>query len=299
MSKLISTDQDSAPSLKRQERLAMILRYAVAAIAIAFALFPVLWVVSASVNPRGSLASQQLIPTNASFENYQVLLGGDPRFPFPRWLFNSFYIATVTSILAVFITSLSAYAFSRFRFRQRRNLLLSMFLVQVFPNMLTMVALFLLIQQLGFYIPYLGLNSHGGLILVYLGGVMGINVWLMKGFFDAIPRDIDESAMVDGASHWQTFWMLIFPLVRPILVVVGILTFIGVYSDFLIARILLSSNSQLTVMVGLWIFISQQFSQNWGVFAAGGLMAALPIVIIYLLLQDQIVGGLTQGAVKG
>lgn len=299
MSKPITLEQDRAPSLKRQERLAMILRYVVAAIAIAFALFPVLWVVSASVNPRGSLASQQLIPPNASFENYQVLLGGDPRFPFPRWLFNSFYIATVTSVLAVLITSLSAYAFSRFRFRQRRNLLLSMFLVQVFPNILTMVALFLLIQQLGFYIPFLGLNSHGGLILVYLGGVMGINVWLMKGFFDAIPREIDESAMVDGASHWQSFWMLIFPLVRPILVVVGILTFIGVYSDFLIARILLSSNSQLTVMVGLWIFISQQFSQNWGVFAAGGLMAALPIVIIYLLLQDQIVGGLTQGAVKG
>ncbi|MFW5940369.1 MAG: sugar ABC transporter permease [Chloroflexota bacterium] len=299
MSKPISLDQDRAPSLKRQERLAMILRYVVAAIAIAFALFPVLWVISASVNPRGSLSSQQLIPANASFENYQVLLGGDPRFPFPRWLFNSFYIATVTSVLAVLITSLSAYAFSRFRFRQRRNLLLSMFLVQVFPNMLTMVALFLLIQQLGFYIPFLGLNSHGGLILVYLGGVMGINVWLMKGFFDSIPRDIDESAMVDGASHWQSFWMLIFPLVRPILVVVGILTFVGVYSDFLIARILLSSNSQLTVMVGLWIFISQQFSQNWGVFAAGGLMAALPIVIIYLLLQDQIVGGLTQGAVKG
>ncbi|HSM58204.1 MAG TPA: sugar ABC transporter permease [Candidatus Sulfomarinibacteraceae bacterium] len=299
MSKLISLDQDRGPSRKRQERLAMILRYLVAVIAIAFALFPVLWVLSASVNPRGSLASQQLIPANASFENYQVLLGGDPRFPFPRWLFNSFYIATVTSILAVFITSLSAYAFSRFRFRQRRNLLLSMFLVQVFPNILTMVALFLLIQQLGFYIPFLGLNSHGGLILVYLGGVMGINVWLMKGFFDSIPRDIDESAMVDGASHWQSFWLLIFPLVRPILVVVGILTFIGVYSDFLIARILLTSNSQLTVMVGLWIFISQQFSQNWGVFAAGGLMAALPIVIIYLLLQDQIVGGLTQGAVKG
>jgi ABC-type maltose transport system permease subunit len=174
-----------------------------------------------------------------------------------------------------------------------------MFLVQVFPNMLTMVALFLLIQQIGTYIPVLGLNSHGGLILVYLGGVMGINVWLMKGFFDSIPRDIDESAMVDGASHWQTFWMLIFPLVRPILVVVGILTFIGTYSDFLLARILLSSNEQLTVMVGLWVFISQQFSQNWGTFAAGGLMAAIPIVVIYLLLQDQIVGGLTQGAVKG
>jgi ABC-type maltose transport system permease subunit len=286
-------------SRTRQRRIGTVLRYVVAVIAIAFALFPVLWIISASFNPQGSLTSQEFIPTNASFANYRLLLGGDPRFPFPRWLFNSFYISTITSVLAVLITSLSAYAFSRFRFRQRRNLLLTMFLVQVFPNMLTMVALFLLIQQIGTYIPVLGLNSHGGLILVYLGGVMGINVWLMKGFFDSIPRDIDESAMVDGASHWQTFWMLIFPLVRPILVVVGILTFIGTYSDFLLARILLSSNEQLTVMVGLWVFISQQFSQNWGTFAAGGLMAAIPIVVIYLLLQDQIVGGLTQGAVKG
>ncbi len=282
-----------------QRRLGSALRYVVAIIAITFALFPVIWVISASINPSGSLASQQLIPENASLANYRVLLGGDPRFPFLRWLWNSFYLATITSILAVLITALSAYAFSRFRFTGRRNLLLTLFLIQVFPNTLAMVALFLLLVQLGQYIPQLGVNSHGGLLLIYLGGVMGINVWLMKGFFDSIPRDIDESAMVDGATHWQIFWQLIFPLVRPILVVVGILTFIGVYGDFLIARVMLTSSAQYTVMVGLWVFIADQFSQNWGTFAAGGLMAAIPIVVIYLFLQDQIVGGLTVGSVKG
>lgn len=286
-------------SQKGQRRLGSALRYVVAIIAITFALFPVIWVISASINPSGSLASQELIPDNASLANYRVLLGGDPRFPFLRWLWNSFYLATITSILAVFITSLSAYAFSRFRFAGRRNLLLTLFLIQVFPNTLAMVALFLLLVQLGQYIPQLGVNSHGGLLLIYLGGVMGINVWLMKGFFDSIPRDIDESAMVDGATHWQIFWQLIFPLVRPILVVVGILTFIGVYGDFLIARVMLTSSAQYTVMVGLWVFIADQFSQNWGTFAAGGLMAAIPIVVIYLFLQDQIVGGLTVGSVKG
>jgi arabinogalactan oligomer / maltooligosaccharide transport system permease protein len=126
-----------------------------------------------------------------------------------------------------------------------------------------------------------------------------VNVWLMKGFFDSVPRDIDESAMVDGASHWQIFWQLIFPLVRPILVVIGILTFIGVYGDFLIARVMLTNVGQFTIMVGLYAFVAEQYSQNWGVFAAGGLMAAVPIVVIYLLLQDQIVGGLTAGSVKG
>lgn len=295
----ITRTTDERSSLHRQEQINMALRYVVAIITIAFALFPVIWVVSASFNPGGTLTGQTLIPQNASFANYEVLLGGDPRFPFPRWLFNSLYIATVTAVIAVLVTALSAYAFSRFRFRGRRNLLLTLFLIQVFPNTLTMVALFLLLQQLGTYIPALGINSHGGLILIYLGGVMGINVWLMKGFFDSVPREIDESAMVDGASHWQTFWMLIFPLVRPILVVVGILTFISAYSDFLLARVMLRSTDQYTLMVGLWVFISDQFSQNWGVFAAGGLMAAIPVVVIYLLLQDQIVGGLTQGAVKG
>ena len=151
------------PSIRRQEKIATVLRYVVAVIASTFALFPVAWVISASFNARGTLSGQTLIPQSPSFENYDVLLGGDPRFPFPRWLFNSLYIATVTSVIAVLVTALSAYAFSRFRFRGRRNLLLTLFLIQVFPNTLTMVAIFLLLQQLGSHIPVLGINSHGGL----------------------------------------------------------------------------------------------------------------------------------------
>jgi ABC-type maltose transport system permease subunit len=162
-----------------------------------------------------------------------------------------------------------------------------------------MVAAFLMISQIGDIIPRLGLNTHLGLILVYLGGAMGINIWLMKGFFDSIPREIDESAMVEGASHWQIFTRLLLPLMRPILVVIGILSFIGTYGDFILARVLLKGTDQYTLMVGLQIFTSGQFSQNWGEFTAGALIGALPIMIIYLLLQDQIVGGLTQGAVKG
>jgi ABC-type maltose transport system permease subunit len=172
-------------------------------------------------------------------------------------------------------------------------------LIQVFPNLLALVAIFLIIQQSGEIIPGVGLNTHAGLILVYLGGSMGINIWLMKGFLDTIPRAIDESAMVDGATHTQIFFNLLLPLLRPILVVIGILSFIGTYGDFVLARILLKSTEQYTVMVGLQIYTSGQFSQKWGPFSAGALIAALPIMIIYLALQDQIVGGLTQGAVKG
>ena len=285
-------------SANRRRKITLLLRLLIAVVTIGYALFPAIWVTSASLNPTGSLASQKLIPENASFVNFEELLN-DPLHPFLLWLWNSVKISSIVSVLAVFMIALSAYAFSRFRFRLRRGLLLSVFLVQIFPNSLTIVGLFLLLQQIGNYIPSLGLNSHGGLILVYLGWVMGINVWLMKGFFDSIPRDLDESALVDGASHWQAFWYLILPLARPILAVVGILTFIGTFNDFIIARVLLQSTEEFTLMVGLYLFVADQFTQNWGVFAAGALMAGVPIVIIYLLLQDQIVSGLTQGAVKG
>jgi ABC-type maltose transport system permease subunit len=275
-----------------------ILRMALIALALIYALFPVAWIISASLNPANTLLGQGLIPENASLENYQRLLT-NPTHPFGRWMFNSFYIAAITATLAVLVSSLSAYAFSRFRFRGRQGMLLTVFLVQVFPNALTMVATFLLLQQIGRYIPSLGLNSHGGLILVYLGGAMGINTWLMKGFYDSIPREVDESAMIDGATHWQIFWHILFPLVRPILAVVGILTFVGTYGDYIISLVVLKQPELYTLALGLSLFIGDTFSQNWGVFAAGALLGAIPIVVMYLVLQDYIVGGLTQGAVKG
>lgn len=293
-----SKSKSSSMTLSRRRQISFISRMIIILIAVVYALFPVLWIFSASLDPTSTLGRQGLLPTNLSLRHYQELLN-DPLNPFLLWLWNSIKIATISTVLALFITTLSAYAFSRFRFRGRRNLLLTILLIQVFPNLLAMVALYLLLQQVGAYIPSLGLNSHGGLIMVYMGGVMGINVWLMKGFFDSIPREIDESAQVDGATPWQTFWYLILPLVRPILVVVGILTFIGTYSDFILASILIQDTELFTLMVGLNLFVSQNFAQEWGKFSAGALMGAIPIVIVYLLLQDQIVGGLTQGSVKG
>ncbi|HLB65563.1 MAG TPA: sugar ABC transporter permease [Anaerolineales bacterium] len=289
-------------SRRRQRQLKLVLTYLFAAIMIVFALFPIIWIISASLNPANSLATQSLIPRNASLQNYQLLLTDNDFsaiYPFRRWLFNSVKLAGVTTLFSVSITTAAAYAFSRFRFRQRQNMLRGILLIQVFPSLLVMVAVFLLIQQIGSVIPDLGLNTHNGLVLTYLGGCMGINIWLMKGYFDSIPREIDESAMVDGATHWQIFTRLLLPLMRPIVVVVAVLSFIFVYGDFVVARILLKTTEQYPLTVGLFIFTSGQFQQQWGVFAAGALMGALPIVVLYLLLQDQIIGGLTQGAVKG
>lgn len=267
-------------------------------LALFYALFPIIWIASASLDPRNSLVNLGLIPRGATLDNYKTLLNSDIH-PFTRWLWNSIKVSTITMVLSVLVSTFAAYAFSRFRFRGRDATLLTVFLIQVFPNSLTIVATFLLIQEIGTYIPSLGLNSHGGLILVYLGGALGINTWLMKGFFDSVPRDLDESAMIDGASDWRIFWQILFPLVRPILAVVGILTFISTYNDVIIALTLLKNTQQQTLAVGLNLFLGEQFSQQWGVFAAGALIGALPIVVLYLIMQDYIVGGLTAGAVKG
>ncbi len=294
----LSAFQKFRTSRSAQRKFGIGVRLVIAVILILFSIFPVLWIISASLSPTGTLATQTLIPKNPGFGNYLTLLKMD-QFPFWAWFLNSIKIATITSALSLAITTLAGYAFSRFRFRGRETLLKALLLINVFPGLLALVATFLMISQVGDVLPFIGLDNHFSLILVYLGGAMGINIWLMKGFLDTIPRDIDESAMVDGASDWQIFIQLILPLLRPILIVIGILNYIGTYGEFVLARVLLRSNEQYTLMVGLQIFAGAQFQQRWGVFAAGALMGAVPIMIIYLALQDQIVGGLTQGAVKG
>jgi arabinogalactan oligomer/maltooligosaccharide transport system permease protein len=290
--------QQAPRSMSAQRKISIGVRLVVAVFLILFSIFPILWVISASLNPTGTLATQTLIPKNPGFGNYLTLLKLD-QFPFWHWFLNSIKIATITSLLSLAITAMAGYAFSRFRFRGRQTMLKALLVINVFPGLLALVATFLMISQVGDVLPFVGLDNHVSLILVYLGGAMGINIWLMKGFLDTIPREIDESAMVEGASDWQIFRMLILPLLRPILVVIAVINYISTYGEFVLARVLLRSNENYTLMVGLQIFAGAQFQQRWGVFAAGALMGALPIMIIYLALQDQIVGGLTQGAVKG
>jgi len=291
-------------SIKRQRRVSVIVRLIVAVLLIGFAIFPVLWMISASFDNSNSLATQSLIPANAGVSNYLRLFNKDPNFSFGEikywtWLGNSIKISGISTILSLSITTLAAFAFSRLRFKDRVGMLKSILLIQAFPNLLSLVATFTLISNFGNIVKAIGLNTHAGLILVYMGGSMGMNIWLMKGYLDTIPRAIDESGMLDGASPFQIFWHLLLPLLRPILFVVAILSFIGTYGDFLLARVLLNDSSKYTLMVGLQIFTAGQFDKKWGVFAAGALIGALPIMLIYFFLQDQIVGGLTQGAVKG
>jgi len=200
----------SVGSIRRRKRLTLVLRLLLALASLTFALFPVLWVFSASINPTNSLVGQPLIPDNPSFANYRKLFT-DPVNPFPRWYLNSLFLAILVTVVGTAMTTLAAYSFSRFRFRSRQSLLQAILLIQVFPNFLNMVALFLILQQIGARLPMFGLNTYGGLLLVYWGGTLGANTWLTKGYFDSIPRDLDEAAEVDGASPWQTFTRVLLP----------------------------------------------------------------------------------------
>lgn len=272
---------------------------------VAYAFFPIVWVLSAALNPANTLINQDLIPANATLDNFRRLFDErlatniHPYHPFGLWIWNSVKVATISSVIIVTLTALAGYSFSRFRYRFRRQALLTILLIQLFPNLLAIVSLFLLLQLIGSVIPSLGLNTHGGLIAIYAGGALGFNTWLMKGYFDSIPRSLDESALIDGANRLQILRHVLFPLIRPVLVVIGLLTFIGTYSDFILARTLLKSSDEYTFAVGLTFFIRGNYQSEWGAFAAAALVGAIPIVLLFFILQRQLVSGLTAGAVKG
>ena len=282
-------------------------RHLVALIGVGVALFPIAYIASAAFNADSSLSGASLIPRSVTLDNFRELLAPDPAKSqlqsstshYVRWLGNSLGIALAVALLNVLLGALAAYAFSRFRFRGRRLGLLFLLLIQMFPQVLALVAIYLIVLRTGTVFPFMGLNTKTGLLLVYLGGVMGINTWLLKGFFDTIPAELDESARVDGATPAQIFWGVVLPLALPILSVIAILSFVGIFNEYVLASTLLQSNENFTLPVGLRGYIDKQYSEHWGPFAAGVLIAGVPIMIIFMSLQRFIVSGLTQGSVKG
>jgi arabinogalactan oligomer/maltooligosaccharide transport system permease protein len=271
-------------------------RHLVALGAVAFALFPILFVVSAAFNPLGTLSSSTLVPTGASLGNFVDLLTTTS---FLRWFVNSVLIAGLSSFAALFISVLAAYAFSRMRFTGRRVGLLSLLLIQMFPQFLAVVTIFLMFTTITEYWPQVGFNTPVGLILLYLGGALGVNTWLTKGFLDTVPKEIDESAIVDGASHAQIFFRIMLPLITPILAVTALLVFISTINEFLMANLFLTRDESKTLAVGMYGMITGQRNANFGMFAAGTLLTAIPTVLVFQFLQRYIVHGLTAGAVKG
>lgn len=263
-----------------------------------FALFPLYLVVISSFNSLGSLQLTSFIPTEISFKNYHLLFH-NPAIPYLTWVKNSLVIASSVAILSVIIGSSSAFAFSRLAFKGRKTGIQILLLVQMFPAILAISAVYVIMERVYKFAPAIGLGTQPGLLLVYLGGAMGVNIWLLKGFVDSIPAELDEAAKIDGASAVQTFWLIFIPLAAPVLAVVSLLSFIGTFNEFILARLFLVDMQNRTVAVGLQQFIGGQYSQNWGPFAAGSILASIPIVIIFLSLQKYIVSGLTAGSVKG
>lgn len=272
-------------------------RHLVGIAAVAFALFPILFIISASVNPLGTVSSSGLIPKDVSFVHYEALLSG-ARVPFVRWYLNTVIVCVVVAATQVFLSVLAAYAFSRFRFAGRRIGLLSLLLVMMFPAILSMIAIYSMISGLGQAIPVLGLDSLPGYIIVLLGGSLG-QVWLIKGFFDTVPKELDEAAIIDGASHWTVFSRILLPALVPILATTLLLSLVGVMSEFLLGSIFLTSNDSKTLAVGLFGILAGDRSNNLGLFAAGSVMIMIPVILLYQFLQRYIVGGSTAGAVKG
>lgn len=283
---------------KKQDRKTKLLKHLVIWIVIVFALFPLVWTFSAALNPANTLINQKLIPTNANFENFKYLFN-NTQHPFPKWLWNSVKISFITAFIAVGLTALAAYPFSRFEFRGRRNGLFVILLIQIFPQMLAMVAIYLLFLNIQEFLPAFGLNTHPAIITIYLGGAIGVNTWLMKGYLDTIPTSLEEAAYIDGASKFQAFYKIILPLARPILAVLFVLQFIATYSEYILASIILNSNEKYTLAVGLHLFISDMYANRWGIFSAAALLGALPIIVLFMLVQKYIVHGLIGGAVKG
>ncbi|WP_342526302.1 sugar ABC transporter permease [Chryseomicrobium sp. FSL W7-1435] len=258
----------------------------------AIVLYPLLWVLGSSFNPGDSLSGSQMFPDNPTLKHYAFLFDLEQS-NYLLWYWNSMKISLLTMIFSVILVSFTAYSFSRYRFIGRKNGLMTFLILQMIPNFAALIAIFVLANRLDL------IDTHFGLILFYVGGQIPMSTWLMKGYLDTIPKDLDESARMDGAGHFRIFIQIIMPLAKPIISVVALFAFIAPLGDFIIARILLRSNEQFTLAVGLYDLVAKQFGNSFTTFAAGAVLVALPIALLFLAFQKYFVSGLTAGGTKG
>jgi arabinogalactan oligomer/maltooligosaccharide transport system permease protein len=272
-------------------------KHLVGLVVIVFATFPLVYILSTSLTKMGNIENFTLF-RQFYLGNYKDLLTSTD-YPFVKWMKNTLILAGSTAVISVFISALAAFAFSRLRFKGRRPGLLALILIQMFPSILGLTAVFGILSKLTDYVPAIGLGTKAGLILVYLGGSLGGGTYLMYGFFNTIPKELDEAAKIDGATHTQIYFQIILRLVAPVLAVMALLSFIGTFGDYVLASIVFNTNDQYTVAVGLQSLLADPWTKQWAMFAAGAVMSSLPIIIIFVSLQKYITNGLTGGAVKG
>lgn len=274
-------------------------RHIVGLVVTSFSIFPLVWMISAAFDVTGQLSTQQLIPVHAGFDNFTALFSNAEK-PFLIWARNSIVIAVSASIMQTAIGAVAAYSLSRHRFKGRKLTLSTILVAQMFPQLLAATTLFLIINNLGQTFPFLGLGHQLPLILLFGGTALGVNTWMLKSFFDTIPSEIDEAATIDGAGHFQIFVSIIIPLAIPVFVVIFLLSFIGILNEYLITSVILGlDGDKMTVAVGLQQFIYGNYGKNWGPFTAGALIATIPVLTLFLILQKYLVSGLVSGSTKG
>ena len=276
---------------KTKRRISQVIMYTLIIIMAVIIFYPLLWTLGISLNPGTSLYSASMIPENWSFEHY-VWLFTDPRSDYLTWYKNTLFVAFATSILAVIFVTLTAYAFSRYRFVGRKYGLYAFLILQMFPVLMAMVAIYILLNQVNL------LDTLWGLILVYVGGAIPMNAFLVKGYFDTIPRELDDSAKMDGAGHFRIFFTIMLPLAKPIIAVVALFNFMAPFMDFILPRIVLRSSENYTLALGLFNMVNDAFANQFTRFAAGSILIAIPIAIVFLFLQRYLISGLMSGSTK-
>jgi maltose/maltodextrin transport system permease protein len=255
----------------------------------------------------GNFAGGHLIPQSISFEHWKLALGMSyvdadgalirPPFPVLTWILNSLKVSVITATVALVLSITSAYAFARMKFKGRETVLRGMLIIQMFPSVLALVAIYSLFDRIGELVPWLGLDSHWSLAFAYTGGI-ALHIWLIKGYYESVPRELEEAAAVDGATPLQAFVHVLLPMAVPILVVVFVLAFLASMIEYPVASVLLRGEDQLTIAIGSRLFLFNQ-RYLWGDFAATAILAGIPLTVLFLVTQKWLVSGLTSGAVRG
>ncbi|MCI0672766.1 MAG: sugar ABC transporter permease [Myxococcaceae bacterium] len=274
-------------------------------VAVVLTIYPILWVVTIAFSGNQSLAISTLPEDPTFWDRLRAITPWPQTFsvsnftsvmteqPFGRWILNSAIVSLATTVVGVFLACTAGYAFSRFNFPGRRTGMMAFLVSQMFPGTLMLIPLYIILVQ------WLGLgSSHIGLVLVYATTAIPFCVWMLKGYFDTIPKDLEEAALLDGASSGQIFWRIILPLARPAVAVTALFSFMTGWNEFILAATFMDQELMYTAPVGLRFFVGG-YSQQWGYFAAGSIIVSIPVVALFLFLQKYLVSGLTAGSVKG
>ncbi|MFZ5856167.1 MAG: sugar ABC transporter permease [Chloroflexota bacterium] len=275
-----------------------LLIHATLIVASIIAVYPVLRVVTISLRPNDTLLTTDLriIPENATLENYKEVLFGAPeknrQSDFFLWIWNSFSVVAVTSVISMMLAAISAYAFSRFRFPGRAVGLVFLLTTQMIPAGMLLLPLFIMLAQLKM------INTALGLIIAYSVSSVPLTIWTLKGYYDTIPVDLEEAALIDGANRFTVFTKIILPLSTPALAIAFLFSFMGGWSEYLVARVVLQRNDLFTWPLGIFTY-AQQFTVSWGQFAAASVLIAIPVMALFLYSSKWLISGLTLGSVKG